>query len=184
MVECADITAAGLRIRDELRAVAERGDVELLLRRGLDIAERLTGSKIGFFHFVDEDQEALTLQAWSSNTLRNMCRTDARGRHYPITQAGVWVDCFRARTPVVHNNFAAVQYRKGLPPGHAAVIRELTVPLLRDGRVAAIAGVGNKPTNYTAADVESFRELAGLVLDLVPDCRHRAAQPVSPEGAQ
>jgi len=147
--------------------LALRGDLDDLLQRALDIAEQITDSRIGFFHFVDADQESLTLQTWSTNTLRKMCTADGKGRHYPITQAGIWVDCFRARKPVVHNNYAALQYRKGLPPGHAAILRELTVPVIRDGRVVAIAGVGNKPGAYTDTDVQAFQDLAYLVMDLV-----------------
>ena len=87
------------------------------------------------------------------------------------TQAGVWVDCFRARAPIVHNHYAALEYRKGLPPGHAAILRELTVPVLRDGNVVAIAGVGNKPVLYTEGDAQAFQKLASLTMYLVESLR-------------
>jgi GAF domain-containing protein len=164
------------RARLELSGLAERGYVDDVLQRALDIAEELTGSKIGFFHFVDDDQESLTLQVWSTNTLRRMCSADAKGKHYPVTQAGVWVDCFRARRPVVHNDYAAIPYRKGLPAGHAAVLRELTVPVLRDGKVTAIAGVGNKAAVYTDEDVQVFQRLSELAMEIVAPLRARVAR--------
>jgi len=167
------IDAALQRSRRELSELAALGDLDDLLQRALDIAESMTGSKIGFFHFVDDDQESLTLQTWSANTLRKMCTAEGKGRHYPITQAGIWVDCFRARKPVVHNNYAALQYRKGLPPGHAPVLRELTVPVIRGDKVIAIAGVGNKAGAYTGTDVLAFQGLAQMVMELVFDMRAR-----------
>ena len=169
MKDSGKIDAALQRSRRELSELAERGDTDALLQRALDIAEHLTGSKIGFFHFVDDNQESLTLQTWSANTLRKMCTAEGKGKHYPITQAGVWVDCFRARKPVVHNAYAALQYRKGLPPGHAPVLRELTVPVIRGEKVVAIAGVGNKAGLYTSTDVRAFQALAQMVMDIVFD---------------
>ena len=66
-----------------------------LLTATLDLAEALTGSRIGFFHFVEEDQSTLWLQAWSTNTVARMCTAEGAGSHYPVDQAGVWADCVR-----------------------------------------------------------------------------------------
>lgn len=134
-----------------------------LLQNALDECEALTGSEIGFFHLVDEDQEHLTLTAWSSNTLEKLCTAEGKGSHYPISQAGVWIDAFHKKAPVIHNDYAALSHKKGLPDGHAFVSRELVVPILRDDRVVAIFGVGNKPVDYGERDiamVEAFAEMA------------------------
>jgi len=156
-----------LQTRLRLSELAQRVGMEELLQTALDEAELLTGSRIGFFHFVDDDQENLTLQAWSTNTLQNMCKAEGKGQHYPISQAGVWVDCFHARAPVIHNDYAGMPHKKGLPEGHAPVVRELVVPILRGGSVVAIIGVGNKPADYTQADVDTLRDLATPIMDLV-----------------
>jgi GAF domain-containing protein len=161
------VGAALRRVRLELSELAALGKVDDLLQRALDLAEPLTGSKIGFFHFVDDDQESLSLQAWSTNTLRRMCTAEGKGRHYPVTQAGLWADCFRARKPVIHNHYAALRYRRGLPPGHAAILRELTVPVFRGDKIVAIAGVGNKIEPYSDADVLIFQEVADLAMEFV-----------------
>jgi PAS domain S-box-containing protein len=137
-----------------------------LLTATLDLAEALTGSQIGFFHFVEEDQATLSLQAWSTNTVARMCTAEGAGAHYPIDQAGVWADCVRLGRPVVHNDYASLSTRKGLPPGHARVARELTVPVLRAGRVCAVLGVGNKPLDYDEADVHDVANLADLAWDI------------------
>lgn len=160
-------TEALLRTRLELSERGRHDSLDELMRSALDAAEFLTGSQIGYFHFVDDDQENITLQTWSNNTLETMCQAAGKGRHYPISQAGVWVDCCHARAPVIHNDYGTLPHRKGLPAGHAPVVRELGVPVMRGDRVVAILGVGNKPTDYTRDDVEAVHVIASMVMDLV-----------------
>ena len=140
--------------------------LEELLQATLDEAESLTDSSIGFYHFVDSDQKSLSLQAWSTRTLREMCTAEGKGLHYDVDEAGVWVDCVRERKPVIHNDYSALAHRKGMPPGHADVIRELVVPVFRGDRIVAILGVGNKPVNYNASDIETVSMLADLAWDI------------------
>ncbi len=142
-----------------------------LLTRVLDEAELLTSSSIGFFHFVDDDGNNLRLQAWSSSTTEKFCKAEGKGQHYPLEMAGVWADCAREKKPVVHNDYASLSGRKGLPDGHAPVLRELTVPLLRDERVVAIIGVGNSPFEYTNDDAESISRLADVTWEIVQSKR-------------
>jgi signal transduction histidine kinase len=146
-----------------------------ILTATLDLAEELTGSRIGFFHFVDDDQVTLWLQAWSTNTVARMCTTEGAGSHYPIDQAGVWADCVRTGQPVVHNDYASAPGRKGMPPGHALVVRELTVPVMRGGRVCAVLGVGNKSSDYEDVDVADVSSLADLAWDIAARVRAEEA---------
>jgi len=138
-----------------------------MLQMTLDEIEAQTGSEIGFYHFFDADQETLSLQKWSSKTLQNMCSADGEGSHYPVSQAGVWVDCVHERGPVIHNDYASLPNRKGMPPGHASVIREMVIPILRQDRIVAIIGVGNKPTDYNAIDVEIASLLGDFSWEIV-----------------
>ena len=93
-----------------------------LLQRTLDLLEEHTGSSIGFYHFVDSDQEQLTLQAWSTRTVKEFCKATGQGLHYPIADAGVWTDAAILRRLVIHNDYASLTHKKGLPDGHAAVL--------------------------------------------------------------
>ncbi len=138
-----------------------------LLRETLDEAEKLTGSCIGFYHFMDANTQILTLQAWSTKTAAEFCKAEGAGSHYPVAQAGVWVDCIHERRPVIHNDYASLPHRKGLPEGHAAVVRELVVPIFRVGNIVAILGVGNKQTDYDRQDVEVITVLADLAWEVV-----------------
>ena len=147
----------------------------------LDELEALTGSTIGFYHLVNADQRTLSLQTWSTNTLRNMCTANGKGRHYDIAEAGVWTDCVPQRRPVIHNNYTALPHRKGLPPGHAPVVRELVVPILRGDKVVAIIGVGNKPSDYDGQDVEVVSLLGDLWWDIAE--RKRAEEAAAKHAA-
>jgi PAS domain S-box-containing protein len=154
-----DITA---RVRAESAAQARlriaqasaQASLQELMQVALDEIESLTGSEIGFYHFFHADQAIISLQTWSTNTLKNLCGAEGQGHHYPLSQAGVWADCIRERRPVIHNDYAALPHRKGMPPGHAPVIRELVLPIMRGGQVVAVLGVGNKPTDYDEQDIE------------------------------
>ncbi len=133
----------------------------------LDEIESLTESKISFYHFVESDQKALVFQAWSTNTLKHMCASDLRGAHYPVSKAGVWADAVRKRRPVIHNNYSSLSNRKGLPKGHVPVVRELVVPIMRGNKLMALMGIGNKPTDYTDADIRIVSQLGDLSWEMV-----------------
>ncbi len=127
----------------------------------------MTGSSIGFYHFVDDDQKNLTLQAWSSRTSEEYCDIKGmHGYHYPVDEAGIWADCVREKRPVVHNDYNNAPHRKGLPDGHAEVIRELVVPVLRNNEVVAILGIGNKPVEYTDKDIETVSFIADVIWEI------------------
>lgn len=158
-----------LDARMRISEFADTHNLDDLLQKALDEAELLTGSQIGFAHFIEEDQQTLRLQTWSTNTLTNMCTAEGKGSHYPVEQAGVWAECIATRAPVIHNDYPSLpaSRRKGLPQGHAPVQRELVIPVLRNNLVTMIMGVGNKPFEYDQNDVEALTQMAGSVWDIV-----------------
>lgn len=157
------IMQARLRISDYMFGRS----IEELLTKVLDEAEDLTNSKIGFFHFLDADQETLSLQAWSSRTLSSICSAEGKGHLYPLEKAGVWCDGIREKRPVIHNNYESLPNRKGMPEGHAPVFRELVVPIFRNNLIVAVLGVGNKAVDYTDQDVETLQQLTNIAWDII-----------------
>lgn len=156
-----------LKARLSLVDFAASHNLEELLTKSLDVVDELVCSPIGFYHFVEKDQKTLTLQQWSTRTLKEFCHTEGRGMHYGIDQAGVWVDCVHQKKPVVHNDYESLAHKKGLPDGHAKVVRELVVPIMRSDKVVAILGVGNKNDDYTDKDVETVSYLADVTWQLI-----------------
>jgi PAS domain S-box-containing protein len=141
--------------------------LEELFQKTLDEICAWADSPIGFYHFVENDQKTLILQAWSSQTIKDFCKVEGKGMHYGIDQAGVWVDCVSERKPVIHNDYQSLPHRRGMPEGHAPVIRELVVPIMRSNQIVAILGVGNKPENYTEEDAERVSTLADFTWDII-----------------
>jgi PAS domain S-box-containing protein len=157
------VTKARLR----LMQYANTHSLGELLQFTLDEIEAMTGSTIGFFHFIGEDQKSVWLQAWSTSTIMHMCTAEGKGSHYDVEKAGVWADSVRELRPIIHNDYESLDFRKGLPVGHAPIIRELTVPVVRDKKVVAIIGVGNKPKDFNERDMELVSTLADFAWDIV-----------------
>ena len=156
-----------LQSRMKISQFADSHTLDELLQMTLDEAEALTGSTVGFGHFLEADQKTLKLQMWSTNTLNNMCTAEGKGSHYSIDQAGVWVDAVHARAAVIHNDYPNLAHRKGLPEGHAPIVRELVVPIMRNEQIVMIVGVGNKPTDYTDQDISTVTQLANFSWDVI-----------------
>jgi PAS domain S-box-containing protein len=145
-----------------------------LLQKTLDEVCAITDSPIGFYHIVEPDQVTLSLQAWSTRTEKEFCTATGKGMHYGIDKAGVWVDCIHQRRPVIHNNYASLPHKKGLPEGHAHVERELVAPILREEKIVAILGVGNKALDYTEKDINVVKYFADVAWEIA--ARKRAEE--------
>jgi signal transduction histidine kinase len=151
--------------RIHLRQFADSHTMEELLVEVLDDLERLTGSTIAFYNFFDERTKHVTLKAYSTNTTGTFCKMTV-GQVHSIEEGGVWTDCIRNGEAIIHNDYAALPHRRGLPPGHAPIIRELVVPVKRNGETVAILGVGNKPVHYSEADLKTVSLFADLTWDI------------------
>ncbi|NOZ47314.1 MAG: GAF domain-containing protein, partial [Chlorobi bacterium] len=128
--------------------------IEILLEK----AEKLTCSKISFFHFVNADQETIEFKAWSKNTMKN--NTELYDNHCQNSQTGVWSDCLKKRKPIIVNNYQKYENNNCLPKEYLPLERFITIPIFSGKSIVAIVGVGNKKTNYNKADLELFIHLA------------------------
>jgi PAS domain S-box-containing protein len=164
-----------LEARLRIMEYANDRPIEDLLVFALDEIESLTGSTIGFFHFFKLDHKTISLQAWSTNTQKNMCKAEGKGSHYDLDQAGVWADAIRQKSPIIHNDYSSLEERKGLPEGHAQVVREMVVPIMRNNKVVAILGLGNKPKAYTVNDLAIVSTFADFAWDVIGDKQAEAA---------
>lgn len=168
-------TESVLQARVRLLSYAVSHTMDEFLTATLDELEGLTGSTIGFYHFLEDDQATLWLRTWSTHTLTHMCSAEGQGSHYDVGRAGVWADCVRERRAVVHNDYASLPDRRGMPIGHAMVEREIVVPIFRGDRITAIVGLGNKPRDYDEADLEITSQLGDLSWDIAERKRAEAA---------
>ena len=127
----------------------------------LEETVRLTDSAIGFFHRVSDDQKTVVLTTWNSEALKN-CSASYE-THYPLEQAGNWVDCVRFGRPVIYNDFPHAPNRRGLPDGHVPVRRFMSIPVMEGDKVRVILGVGNKAEEYDASDALQIQLVASTL---------------------
>jgi PAS domain S-box-containing protein len=160
-----------LMARQNLSEYAINHGLKDLMRKALDEAEEVTGSVLSFLHFLNEDEKTLSMQAWSSRTLATGYQRAAAVLHYDVDKAGVWVDCVRQRRAVIHNDYAALAHRKGVPAGHPDLVRQLLLPVIRGGKIVAILAVANKPADYTEEDVQTLTDLGNLLWDVLEQKR-------------
>ena len=120
----------------------------------IDECVRLTGSQIGYLHFVDESETGFLSYVWSKGS-REVCRA-ADYMDYGLASAGIWADTLRFKRPVIHNDYPNEATRRGLPEGHLPLLRHMGVPVLKGSRVVAVSGVANKEDDYDLADLRQL----------------------------
>ena len=152
--------------RFELMEFSAHHTLDELMQKTTDEVSELTGSSIGFFHFVDEDHTTLRRQTWSTNALQLFQVPVSEGAHLPLDQAGAWAEAARQRRPMIQNDYEAMAGLKGTPQGHVPITREIVIPIIRNERIMAIMGIGNKPQDYTQSDLEIAERLADYAWDI------------------
>jgi diguanylate cyclase (GGDEF)-like protein/PAS domain S-box-containing protein len=154
-----DLKAQRAKALLELPQASETMSEQEFLQYGQAIAENLTESQISFVHFVNDDEQTIELVTWSQRTLEHYCHAVV-DRHYPVAQAGIWADALRQRQPIIFNNYEQYPHKHGLPEGHAILHRLISAPVMDNGKVVMLAGVGNKASDYTELDVETVQLIA------------------------
>ncbi len=162
-----------LKARFKLMEGAESLSTEELLKQTLKEAELLTKSKVGFYHFYNEEKGEITISQWSERTEKEFCFVEKEyDKHYPLVKAGVWTDCIKKRKAIIHNDYESLPHKKGLPQGHVKISRYLAVPVIRNKRIHAIIGVGNKDVDYKKTDVRLVAQLADMMCDVAERKKH------------
>lgn len=153
------LTAFRLRLLE----LAESVSTEKLLNVTLNEAERLTGSTIGFFNFISEDQAVLR-HACSNTAKADNC---GLARHPIAIDFSLSEDVIREKRAIIHNDHATLKHCNCTTVCHLTCSRELIVPIIRKGRVMATLEIGNKPVDYDENDVRLVTAIAGVAWDII-----------------
>ena len=138
-----------------------------LLDLALDEAIALSGSKFGYLYYYNEDTREFTLHAWSKDVMKE-CAIREPQTIYQLEKTGIWGEAVRQRKPIVVNDFGAPHpLKKGYPEGHANLFRYFTIPVFSEGRIVAVVGIANKPTDYTDADVNQLTFMMDSVWKII-----------------
>lgn len=132
------------------------GSLHELIDFALNEAIALSGSKLGYIYYYDEDTRQFTLHSWSREVMAE-CSILNPQTVYDLDKTGLWGEAVRQRKAIVVNDFAAENpLKKGYPEGHAHLERFFTLPIFAEGRIVAVVGVANKPSDYTQSDVSQL----------------------------
>ncbi|MDD1703194.1 MAG: PAS domain S-box protein [Methanoregula sp.] len=135
----------------------------------------VTSSPIGYLALVSDDESELRMYAWSKNAMAE-CAMPDKPLVYKTEKTGLWGEAIRQRRAVITNDYAAPgPGKKGLPPGHPPIVRHMNVPVIEDGHIVLVAGVANKPEEYTDLDVRELRLLMQGLWQVIKQKRAEAA---------
>lgn len=125
----------------------------------VEYAIRLTGSKIGYLARVDEEETKLTMQYWSKSVYAS-CRIPDKSFVFPLEKLALLGEPLRQRRPVITNDYAnSTQNKHDAPEGHVPIERHMSVPVFEGEKIVAVAGVGNKSSDYDERDVTQIQLL-------------------------
>ncbi|HII99612.1 MAG TPA: PAS domain S-box protein [Methanoregula sp.] len=127
-----------------------------LLKYAVEGAGIVTGSPLGYLAFLSEDESELSMYAWSKSAMKE-CALREKPIVYKTSETGLWGEAVRQRRPVITNDYAAPNpQKKGYPSGHPVIVRHMNIPVIDNGRIVMVAGVANKPHDYTVDDVHQL----------------------------
>lgn len=131
----------------------EAQDSQDLLDYSLTKAIELTGSKIGYIYYYNEETQVFTLSSWSKDGMKD-CEVQDQQTNSELVKTGIWGEAVRQRKPILDNDFRAPDpLKKGYPDGHAHLAKFLTIPVFIDNTIVAVVCVANKATDYDQTDI-------------------------------
>jgi PAS domain S-box-containing protein len=143
----------------KLSLAAENKDENAFIQAGLDLVEDLTYSCISFLHFYVSEDRGSELTIWSERTLEEFFETKA-DTHYPIDETGICADAQSQLNTVMFNSYADYEHHHGLPEGNTEIDRLICVPVIEEGQVIMVVGIGNRDSDYTALETETVELIA------------------------
>lgn len=159
-----------LRLEDErLQALWELSQVDTASAESLanfvvDKQVRLTRSKVGWLGFTGEEGGVFTISA-CSNKAFHAC-TDLPVR-YPLARAGIWTEIIEKAEPIINNGTGSLRTVEVCPNDRQPLSRFMSVPVFENGRVAAVALVGNKEADYDQSDLRQLTLLMDGIWKLI-----------------
>ncbi|GAB1393299.1 hypothetical protein MASR1M60_14620 [Rhodocyclaceae bacterium] len=129
----------------ELPQLADTLEEDAFIQRGLQMAEDLLQSPLSFIHFVNDAAEMI--------------------------EPDCWAEALRQRLPAVRNDTANATSKGELTAGDVALQRLVSVPVIEQGDVVMLLGVGNKPGDYVQHEVETLQLVANELWRLVQRSR-------------
>lgn len=150
----------------ELPGAAESMDEESFIQRGLEIMEDLTTSRVSFLHFIGDDEKSIETSTFSKRSLAEFQPVDATN-HHPASNPAAFAVILDQHEPLIINEYPGHSGEADLPAGFPELQRVINLPIIENGKVVVITGVGNKNQEYNDLDVETMQLIANDIWRIV-----------------
>ncbi|MDP2218567.1 MAG: PAS domain-containing protein [Methanolobus sp.] len=127
-----------------------------------DIAEftiqktvELTGSKVGYLEFLNEDENVLETYRWPYDN-KDMSSISEEPFIHPVRSNGFWGEAIRARKPVIVNRNSFDLEDEIYSGSGGALFRHVTIPIFESEQIVALVSVANKDSDYNESDVRQL----------------------------
>lgn len=148
----------------EIAAKEEPSESELIdfiLEKGV----QLTNSLAGYFHYQNSVEQKNELTSVSKPVDRDY--TTETQNCDGMLNSSLWTDSLRTREPAIHNDFQDELEQNDLLKGPLNIKRHMSVPVIIDDKIVAIAGVTNKLSPYTSNDCDQLTLLFTDALHII-----------------
>jgi len=134
---------------------------------------RLTSSKLGFLGFIADDG-TMTVQTWFDGSQNSHPPLESSGT-IRLESSGFLGEVARRRKTVILNDVNEINNKEAdFPNTHMPVNRLMCIPLFEDEKVIAVAGAGNKNTDYDESDLRQLNLMMDGMMNLIR--RKRASE--------
>lgn len=119
-----------------------------ILKLTLEKAILQTESKVGFIFLFTSATGELKLLTWSK-TAMTQCNIPEQNICTTLEESGLWGEAIRRGEYVILNDYEkSTLVKKGIPEGHIAINRFLSVPIKSGDEIVGLVGVANKESDY------------------------------------
>jgi PAS domain S-box-containing protein len=117
---------------------------------------RLTKSRFGYLAF--EDHKGIIYEVYPDSTVsikKNIDHNLAAG--FNLNTKEFWKEVIDKGKPVILNkyNYSNI-YKKGFPIEYKKILRYMSVPVFSGDKIVAVAGMGNKKSDYDSSDLRQL----------------------------
>lgn len=138
-----------------------------LLDYTLHNALKLTQSQYGYIYLYDEVKEEFDLVSWTNGVISD-CKIMDQKTNYRLSGTGLWGEAVRQKKPIVVNDYdKPSNLKKGCPSGHVKISKFVSIPIIINGKIVAVAGMANKKEDYSRFDINEMTILMQSVWQIM-----------------
>jgi PAS domain S-box-containing protein len=111
----------------------------------------LTGSKIGYIFYFNDETKDVKLSAISCDSMNESDVIDALSE-FGVERSGLLADAIQQRKTIISNNYKALYDDEELSHCNFIVDNFITIPVVYGENIVGLIGYANKPSDYTDQD--------------------------------